>query len=124
MQSEPSAAATVSSGVRCLPVPDRHRRVLIADPDPAVLRVARLRVAAQLLADARQVVGLDGGTPRLDVHVEDARGVRSEDLVLDLVGELRVLEAVHQLIRHAQAAEAFNLALRAAAPDAVGPPED
>src|SRR5262249_14852994 len=50
--------------------------------------------------------------------------VEAQDLVLDLVGQLRVLVFVDQLLRHLQAAEALDLALRAAVPDAVGSPQD
>src|SRR5437868_14099068 len=100
-------------------VPHRHRRLLsIRHPHPAVLCIARARILTVLLANPRQPIGLDGVAARLDVDAEEAGGVEAEDLVLDLVVQGSVLELVHELVGHAQAAQALDLALRAAAPDA------
>lgn len=56
---------------------DWHRRFLavVAGPDPAVLGVRRLRVVAELVAELRQFVGLDGVAAGLDVDIEEAGGV-------------------------------------------------
>src|SRR5947209_6277588 len=67
----------------------------VLDPEPAVLRVARLRILPPLLADARQPVRTDRLPPRLHVHVEQPGRVQPEDLVLDRLGQLRVLVARH-----------------------------
>ena len=94
----PSEAVRLRSALEGRPTlvgasrPHRHRRLAaVVDPDPAVLRVARRRVLAVLLAQLRQLVGLDRLPLRLRVDAEQLGGVQAEDLVLDLVGQLRVL---------------------------------
>src|SRR5262245_3857419 len=81
-------------------------------------------MVAKLLAELRQPVGTNCLTARLDVDAEEAGRVEAENLVLDLVGELRILVALHELVRHSQATQALDLTLRTAAPDRIGPPED
>src|SRR5436190_1052695 len=105
---------------RRLAIPHRHRRLLtVVHPYPAILSVAGSRVLAILFADLRQAVGADGVAAGLDVNAEQAGGVQAEDLILDLIVQGGVFELVHELLRHAQAAEALDLALRAAAPDRI-----
>src|SRR5713101_7795160 len=96
---------------------DRHRRLLFTDPHPAVLRVARRRVLLILRADLRQLVRLDLLALRRGVDAEQAGGVQAENLILDRVGQRRILVLVHQLLAHLEPAQTLDLPLRAAAPD-------
>src|SRR5262249_19534917 len=52
--------ATEAMGYHGLLRPNRRRRLVVADPDPAVLRVARRRPFAVLLAEPGELVRLDG----------------------------------------------------------------
>jgi hypothetical protein len=65
-------------------------------PYPAVLRVARLRVAAELVAERCQLVGLDGLAPRLDVDVKDTRGILAEKYSLANVSPLHQAPQRHK----------------------------
>src|SRR5260370_21831418 len=104
---------------------DWHRGLPTSlDPDPAELGVAGGGVLPVFASDARQAIGADGIAPGFDVDMEQPGGIQPEDLVLDDVGQLRILELFQQLIGHLQTAQAFDLPLRAAAPDRIGAPED
>src|SRR4051812_14972426 len=98
--------------------------VALIDPHPAVLRVAGCWILAILLAQLRQLVGLDRLPAGRGIDAEQPGRVQSQDLVLDGVGQLGVLVFLHQLVCHLQLAQPYDLMLRAAAPDGVGAPQD
>src|SRR5262249_12371673 len=100
--------------------PHRHRRLPpVIDPHPAVLRITRRRVPPVLLAELRQLVGLDRLPTLLGIDAEQLRRVQAKDLFLDLVGQLGVMVLLHQLGLHLQATQALDLTLRTATPDRI-----
>src|SRR3569623_2957239 len=68
----------------------RRRFAAVVNPDPALLRVAGLRVLAKMLAKLAEFVGLDGLPPGLGIDAEEPGGVKTEDLSFDLIGQLGV----------------------------------
>src|SRR5579875_659762 len=103
----------------------RYRRLAaILDPHPTVLRVARRRVLLILLAQLGELVGLDRLAFCFDVDAEQLGRVEAEDLVFDVVGQFGVAIFLLHFLRHFQLAQAHDLALRTAAPDRIGAPED
>src|SRR5579872_1415683 len=61
---------------------------------------------------------------RRGIDAVKLRGVEAEDLPLHLVGDLRVPVHVLELLGDRERSEGHDLALRASAEDAVGPPDD
>src|SRR5512135_683501 len=105
--------------------PHRRRRATAADPDPAVLRVAPgRRVVPPPLPHSAQLVGLDRLPLRRRVEAEQPRGVPAQDPILDLIGQWRIAVLLDQVVGDLQPPQTLDLALRAAVPDRVGPPED
>src|SRR6185503_11943953 len=85
-------------------------------PDPAELRVRRLRVLLVLFAQDGNLIILDRVAFRFHVHPVKARGVQAEDLSFDFGGEFLVAVLVGYLVAYLESAEALYLALRAASP--------
>src|SRR5579872_1177696 len=98
--------------------PHRHRRRLaIIDPDPAVLCVSPRGLPAKLVADLRELVGLDLLELGLDVDAEQLRRVEPQNLVFDFVGQLWIVVFLDETVFDLEAPHALDLALRTAVPD-------
>ena len=72
--------------------PHGHRRhAAVFNPEPAVLGVAaRCRIVASPFSKGTEFISLDR-FPRGDgINAQDARGVKTEDLILDLGRQLRI----------------------------------
>src|SRR5262249_44549213 len=90
---------------------DRNRRLAVADPDPAELRVRGRWVLAIFFARLRQLVGLDRLALLLHIHAEHFGRVQPQELILDFIRQVRVLVFLLELIRHFQATQPLDLAL-------------
>ncbi len=99
----------------------RGRRSTQTQPYCVWLGAGSWRYSSRTLAE---LVGLDRLAALLGVDAEEAGGVEAEDLVLDRGGQLGVAVLVDQVGADLEAAHPGDLALRAAPPDRVGPPED
>src|SRR5262245_38491125 len=93
-------------------------------PHPAELRVAGTGRSLVLLAHLSDLVALNRFALSFDIDLVNPRRVQPEDLGFDFGGEFLVAEFFCHFVADLEASEAFDLRLRAAAPDRVRSPND